>query len=133
VDLLSLNGVFIGLWLTNTPLNISSLMGLVMFVGIVAETAIIYMAYFKQIRGEAEEEKSALIKAGTVRLKPIIMTTAAAIFALLPLALGIGQGSAMLKPLAIAIISGFSILVPLIFFVLPSIYLILSRYSGGSI
>jgi CzcA family heavy metal efflux pump len=129
VDLLSLNGVFIGLWLTNTSLNISSLMGLVMFVGIVAETAIIYMAYFKQILGEVEEEKSALIKAGMVRLKPIIMTTTAAIFALLPLALGIGQGSAMLKPLAVAIISGFSILVPLIFFVLPSIYLLLSRYS----
>ncbi len=129
VDLLSLNGVFIGLWLTNTPLNISSLMGLVMFVGIVAETAIIYMAYFKQILGEVEEEKSALIKAGTVRLKPIIMTTIAAVCALLPLALGIGQGSAMLKPLAVAIISGFSILVPLIFFVLPSIYLLLSHYS----
>ncbi len=98
--------VFIGLWLTGTELNISAMMGMTMIVGIVTEVAIFYFSEFQDARSEEEAHRRTLIAAGVNRMRPIAMTTFAAILALLPLALGIGQGSAMQQPLAIAIISG---------------------------
>ncbi len=116
--LLSLSGVFLGLWLTGTDINISSMMGMTMIVGIVTEVAIFYYSEYRDLPPDMAPGL-ALITAGKNRLRPIAMTTLAAILALLPLALGIGQGSAMQKPLAIAIISGLIVQLPLVLIVLP--------------
>jgi len=116
--LLALSAVTIGLWLTRTELNISSMMGMTMIVGIATEVAIFYVSELVALPDNLEPHE-ALIQAGLNRMRPIAMTTFAAILALLPLALGLGQGSAMQQPLAIAIISGLVVQLPLVLIVLP--------------
>ncbi len=116
--LLSVSAVFIGLWLTRIQLNISSMMGMTMIVGIVTEVGIFYVSEYVDLP-TAEDPAEVLVSAGKNRMRPIAMTTLAAILALLPLALGIGQGSAMQQPLAVAIISGLIVQLPLVLVVLP--------------
>jgi CzcA family heavy metal efflux pump len=116
--LLSVSAVFIGLWITNTELNISSMMGMTMILGIATEVAIFYVSEYYDLR-PTMDKKAALIGAGKNRMRPIVMTTLSTILALLPLALGIGRGSAMQQPLAIAIISGLVPKLPLVLIVLP--------------
>ena len=122
--LLALSAVFVGLWLTGTEMNISSMMGMTMIVGIVTEVAIFYYSEYADLRRD-EDQHTRLINAGSNRMRPIAMTTLAAVFALLPLALGIGQGAAMQQPLAIAIVSGLVAQLPLVLVVLPALLLIL--------
>lgn len=116
----ALAAVFIGLWLTGTELNISAMMGMTMIVGIVTEVGIFYASEFFDLP-PGRDRTEVLVVAGLNRMRPIAMTTFAAILALMPLALGIGQGSAMQQPLAIAIISGLVIQLPLVLVVLPAL------------
>ncbi len=118
--LLAVAAVFIGLWLTGTELNITAMMGMTMVIGIVTEVSIFYYSEFVDLGGGVPWVDR-LIAAGRNRMRPIAMTTFAAILALLPLALGIGEGAAMLKPLAIAIISGLVVQLPLVLTVLPAL------------
>ncbi len=117
--LLALSAVTLGLWLTRTELNISSMMGMTMIVGIATEVAIFYVSEWESLPAELDRT-AAFVQAGINRMRPIAMTTFAAILALLPLALGIGAGSAMQRPLAIAIISGLLLQLPLVLVVLPA-------------
>jgi CzcA family heavy metal efflux pump len=110
--------VFIGLWITGTELNISSMMGMTMVIGIVTEVSIFYFSEFRELHNQPDKHLR-LIQAGNNRMRPIAMTTLAAILALMPLALGIGQGSAMQQPLAIAIVAGLAIQLFLALIVLP--------------
>jgi multidrug efflux pump subunit AcrB len=119
--LLSLPAVFIGLWVTGTELNISSMMGMTMIVGIATEVAIFYVSEYYDL-SSGIDRREVLKIAGKNRMRPIAMTTFAAILALLPLALGIGQGAAMQQPLAIAIISGLIVEFPLVLIILPIIF-----------
>lgn len=119
--LLVLLVVMSGLYVTGQEINISSMMGMTMVVGIVTETAIFYVSEWKYLLKEVNSPETALIQAGKNRMRPIAMTTFAAIFALMPLALGIGKGSAMLTPLAIAIISGLSVQTFFVLLVLPAL------------
>ena len=123
--LLTIPAVFIGLWWTGTELNVTSLMGLTMVLGIVTEVGIFYYCEYQDLR-DSVDRTGRLIQAGLNRLRPITMTTLAAILALLPLALAIGEGSAMQKPLAIAIISGLLVQVPLVVIVLPAFLMLIS-------
>ena len=125
--LLAISAVFIGLWLTGIELNITAMMGMTMIVGIVTEIAIFYFSEYRSLRGEHSSKGNALIEAGSNRLRPITMTTIAAIFALLPLALALGEGSAMQQPLAVAIISGLLVQIPIVVVVMPLIYRTLSQ------
>ncbi len=118
--LLALSSVTVGLWITHTELNISSMMGMTMIVGIATEVAIFYVSELVSLPA-GQNRHEALIEAGINRMRPIAMTTFAAILALMPLALGIGAGSAMQKPLAIAIISGLVLQLPLVLIVLPGL------------
>ncbi len=120
-SMLALMAVIAGLYLTGREINISSMMGMTMIVGIVTETAIFYVSELNYLKGKGIEHEKALVLAGKNRMRPIAMTTFAAIFALMPLALGIGSGSAMLTPLAISIISGLSIQTFLVLLVLPGL------------
>jgi multidrug efflux pump subunit AcrB len=124
-SLLALSAVFVGLWLTGTEMNITSMMGMTMIVGIVTEVAIFYYSEYVDLTGEVDQQ-TRLIKAGHNRMRPIAMTTLAAIGALLPLGLGIGQGAAMQQPLAIAIISGLAVQFPMVLVALPVLLAILS-------
>jgi CzcA family heavy metal efflux pump len=126
--LLATAAVFIGLWVTGTELNITALMGLTMVVGIVTEVGIFYYSEYREL-GDTVHWRDRLIQAGVNRMRPIAMTTLAAILALMPLALGLGQGSAMQRPLAIAIISGLVAQMPLALIVLPAILAIVRPRS----
>ena len=126
--LLALSAVTIGLWLTHTELNISSMMGMTMIVGIATEVAVFYVSELVSLPDDLAPHQ-ALIEAGVNRMRPIAMTTFAAVLALLPLALGIGAGSAMQQPLAIAIISGLVLQMPVVLIVLP---VLLSLRSKGA-
>ncbi|MDE2408061.1 MAG: efflux RND transporter permease subunit [Xanthomonadaceae bacterium] len=119
--LLSLPAVFIGLWVTGIELNISALMGMTMIVGIVTELSIFYFSEMTEARRHASLH-AALLHAGQHRMRPILMSTLAAILTLLPLALAIGQGSQMQQPLAVAIIAGLLVAVPLVLLVMPALY-----------
>jgi Cu/Ag efflux pump CusA len=117
--LLSLPGIFIGLWVTGTELNISAMMGMTMIVGMVTEIAIFYFAELNTYTNPGIHE---LITSGIMRMRPILMTSVISILALLPLALNIGAGSAMQQPLALAIISGLIFATPLVLCFMPALY-----------
>ena len=125
--LLAMTAVFTGLWLTGIELNITAMMGMTMIVGIVTEVSIFYFSEYHDLLSKNFTQESALIIAGRNRLRPIAMTTLAAILALLPLALALGQGSAMQQPLAVAIISGLLIQIPLVIIVMPLVYKLLAH------
>ena len=126
--LLAVAAVYVGLWITGTEFNITSRMGMTMIVGIVTEVAIFYLSEFQDL----QDQENQFVLAGINRMRPIAMTTFAAILALLPLALGIGQGSSMLKPLAIAIISGLVFQLPLVLIVLPSLLALFRHRPSGA-
>jgi CzcA family heavy metal efflux pump len=124
--LLALSAVFIGLWVTGIELNISAMMGMTMIVGIVTELAIFY---FSEMTDAARSMPlvEAMQYAGHHRMRPILMSSIAAILTLLPLALAIGQGAQMQQPLAVAIIAGMLVQVPLVLLVMPALYAWLMR------
>jgi CzcA family heavy metal efflux pump len=132
MPLLATCAVFIGLWLTGVELNITAMMGMTMIVGIVTEVAIFVFSEFDDLRATGMSTLDALIAAGRNRMRPITMTTIAAILTLLPLALAIGRGAAMQQPLAIAIISGLVVQLPLVLLVMPALYTLITRVGGGS-
>ena len=131
MPLLAVSAVFIGLWLSGIELNISAMMGMTMIVGIVTEVAIFYFSEYRDLRAAGTPAREALEQAGRNRMRPIAMTTFAAILTLLPLALAIGQGSAMQQPLAIAIISGLAVQLPLVLLVMPVLYRALGGEADG--
>jgi multidrug efflux pump subunit AcrB len=126
MPLLATCAVFIGLWITGIELNITAMMGMTMIIGIVTEVAIFFFSEFEELSRTGVPTSHALVQAGLNRMRPIAMTTIAAILTLLPLALAIGQGSAMQQPLAVAIIAGLAVQLPLVLLVMPSLYLLLS-------
>ena len=128
IPLLALCCVFVGLWITHTELNVSSMMGMTMVVGIVTEVGIFYYSEYNDMSDDTPVRKR-LIDAGKNRMRPIAMTTIAAILALLPLALGLGQGSQMQQPLAIAIITGLCVQLPLTLVILPALLGIVHRVN----
>ncbi|HXE66733.1 MAG TPA: efflux RND transporter permease subunit [Rhodanobacteraceae bacterium] len=131
--LLAICGVFIGLWVTGTELDISSMMGMTMIVGIVTELSIFYFSELSEIQAEAARNeqslnlREALLAAGRNRARAILMSTIAAILTLSPLALAIGRGAQMQQPLAIAIIAGMFVAVPLVLVVMPVLYSLAMR------
>ncbi len=127
MPLLAMGMVFIGLWLTGIELNITAMMGMTMIVGIVTEVSIFYFSEYRELVRNGLDKSQALVQAGVNRLRPIVMTTLAAIFALMPLAFALGQGSQMQQPLAVAIISGLLVQVPLVTVVMPLLYKALAR------
>ena len=115
-------GVALALWMTRTPVNVSSFMGLLLLVGIVVRNGILLIDGANRRRAAGDSVRDALIGAGSERLRPILMTTFAAIGALLPLALGIGSGSEMLIPLAIAVIGGLATSTAFTLVLIPVLY-----------
>ncbi|WP_024538674.1 efflux RND transporter permease subunit [Comamonas badia] len=128
-SLLAVTAVFAGLWLTGIELNITAMMGMTMIIGIVTEVAIFYFSEQQEL-AEQIDWRSALIEAGVNRMRPIAMTTVAAILTLLPLAFAIGTGSQMQQPLAVAIIAGLVVQLPLVLLVMPVLFNLMHRTRG---
>jgi len=132
MPLAAIGAVFAGLWVTSTELNITAMMGMTMIIGIVTEVSIFYFSEYRELCDNGMGRAEALIEAGANRMRPIVMTTLAAILALMPLALGLGQGSAMQQPLAIAIISGLAVQTPLVLMLMPNLYGRIAKVAEGS-
>jgi len=128
MPLVAASAVAIGLWLTGVELNIMALMGMTMILGITTEVAIFYFTEYESLLAEGRAPDEALVLAGLNRIRPIAMTTLAAILALAPLALALGGGASMERPLAIAIITGLVAQGPLVLIAMPALY----RLVGGT-
>ncbi len=124
--LLSTSGVFLALLITKTTFNISSFMGLIMVIGIVAKNGILLLDADQRFRAEGASALDAMIQAGERRLRPILMTALATMAGMIPLSLAIGAGSQMLQPLAIAVIGGILASMILSLIVTPAVHYYLS-------
>jgi CzcA family heavy metal efflux pump len=120
--LLSTCGVFVALLITGTTFNLSSFMGLIMVIGIVAKNGILLLDADAKFRSEGAGAEEAMIRAGERRLRPIMMTALATVAGMIPLALGLGAGSQMLQPLAIAVIGGIAASMVLSLIVTPAVH-----------
>jgi HAE1 family hydrophobic/amphiphilic exporter-1 len=103
---MSLIGVFLGLLVAGTTLNIFSAIGFIMLMGLVTKNAILLVDFFNQARARGTPVNEALLEAGSIRLRPILMTTLAMVFGMMPLALGLGEGASQRAPMAHAVIGG---------------------------
>jgi CzcA family heavy metal efflux pump len=125
--LLSTSGVFIALVITRTTFNVSSFMGMIMVVGIVAKNGILLLDADQKFRALGLSPEDAMLQAGRRRLRPIVMTALATIAGMLPLAFALGAGSQMLQPLAIAVIGGILISMVLSLIITPAVHYFLSH------
>ena len=125
--LLSTSGVVLALLMTRTTFNISSFMGLIMVIGIVAKNGILLLDADQHFRGAGMDALDSVVQAGRRRLRPILMTALATMAGMLPLALAWGAGSQMLQPLAIAVIGGITISMVLSLIITPAVHFYLSR------
>jgi multidrug efflux pump subunit AcrB len=125
--------VMFALWVTGMTINISSLVGMILIIGIAAENAIFILHEAKLPEVAKLGTRRAILEASRRRARPITMTTIAAILALAPLAIGYGQGAQMQQPLAIAVIGGFCVVSILLFILLPMLYLMLHGESSPSV
>jgi CzcA family heavy metal efflux pump len=120
--LLSTSGVFLALLITRTTFNLSSFMGLIMVVGIVAKNGILLLDADQRFRSEGIPAEDSMMRAGERRLRPIMMTALATVAGMIPLSLGLGAGSQMLQPLAIAVIGGILASMVLSLIVTPAVH-----------
>lgn len=115
-------GLVLALFITDRSFGLTAFIGLLMLIGIVVKNGILLVDYTNQLRSRGVPRDEAILTAGPTRLRPILMTTLAAILGMLPLALGIGSGSEMYVPLATALIGGLSTSTLLTLFVVPTVY-----------
>jgi HAE1 family hydrophobic/amphiphilic exporter-1 len=130
---LSLIGVVLALLITGGTLNLMSLIGVIMLMGLVAKNAILLLDAARTLEAEGVEREEALMTAGRKRLRPIIMTTFALIAGMLPVAIGVGEGGEFYRPMAVAIIGGTITSTILTLLIIPSFYdsIELSREAWG--
>lgn len=129
---LALAGGILGLFVTQTAIGATVIVGAVLLVGIVVNNAIILVELANQIYAESGcDRTTAILKAAPQRLRPILMTTTTTVLGLLPLALGIGDGSEFLQPMGIVVFSGLSLATLLTLFIIPCFYTLLHSFHRG--
>ena len=129
-SVLALCGTVLAWYITNTSVNIVSLLGAIIGIGVVAKNGILMLDAVQSCLTAGQNLETALLASGQRRLRPVLMTSLAAALGLLPLAYGIGAGSDMLKPLAIAVIGALCLSVLLI--ATPTVYFLLVRGRSRS-
>jgi HAE1 family hydrophobic/amphiphilic exporter-1 len=122
-----LTGVLLALFLTGTTLNVQSLMGVLMMVGMVVSNSILIVEFTHRLEGDGMPLLDAVVNSCRIRLRPILMTSLATIIGLVPMALKLGTGSEAYAPLARAIIGGLVVSVVLTVFIVPAAYLLVYR------
>jgi HAE1 family hydrophobic/amphiphilic exporter-1 len=122
-------GAFGALFLTGMSLNIFSMIGVIMLMGLVTKNAVLVVDYANTLREQGMEKHEALLAAGPVRLRPILMTTAAMVFGMIPVALGRSLGGEQRAPMAVAVIGGLITSTMLTLLVVPVVYSLLDRFN----
>lgn len=126
---LGISGVFIMLFLTGTKISVNSFMGIIMMVGIVVSNGVLLVDFANVLRRRGSNLFEATIEAGRTRLRPILMTTTATVLGLLPMALGLGEGSETNLPLARAVIGGLIVSTFFTLFLVPALYTALDPFA----
>lgn len=129
----SISGALLALWLGNQSLNIFSLIGLLLLIGIVKKNSILLVEFANQLREEGLPAEEAIRKACPIRLRPVLMTSVSTIAAALPPALALGPGAETRVPMAIAVIGGVAVSTVLTLLAVPCAYLILNRLEDRSL
>ena len=129
---LALTGSLLALLITGTTLNVVSLMGMIMIVGIVAKNGILMLDTVEDHLNAGDDLRAALIRSGRRRFRPVLMTSLAAMLGMLPLALALGAGSELLQPLAIAVMGGLAFALLLSLVVTPTVYALARRKNQPS-
>ena len=129
---LALSGVLLALFITGSTLNVVSLMGMIMIVGIVAKNGILMLDAVEEHLAAGDNLRQALLRSGRRRFRPVLMTSLAAMLGMLPLALAIGAGSELLQPLAIAVIGGLTMALALSLIVTPTVYAMFAKSKGAT-
>lgn len=127
----SLVGAILGLLITGNTINIMSLIGVIMLMGLVTKNAILLVDYTNQLRRKGIPVIEALVEAGSVRLRPIMMTTLAMIFGMLPIALGIGAGAEIRASMGVTLIGGLITSTFLTLVIIPLVYLLIDRLQNS--
>ena len=121
----AVSGVFIALWLTDTPLSLIALIGAIMLVGIVTKNGIVLVDYMNLLVERGAKLSDAVIAGGKSRLRPVLMTSLTTILGMVPMSLGIGEGSEIWQPMGIAVVGGLLVSTLLTLFIVPSLYAML--------
>ena len=129
----SVSGAFVALLIANQSLNIFSMIGLILLMGIVKKNSILLVDFTNQVREEGLSVEDALVKACPVRLRPILMTSLATIAGALPAAFAIGPGAESRIPMAVSVVGGVLVSTVLTLFVVPCVYSLLSKFEGQKV
>ena len=126
---LALSGGFIALFITGLPLNVIGIIGLIILVGIVVNNAIVLVDYINNRRKRGEDRTAAIMKAGPIRIRPIMMTALTTILGLVPMSLGIGEGAELTQSMGVVVIGGLSLSTVLTLIIVPVMYTIFDDMS----
>jgi multidrug efflux pump subunit AcrB len=119
---LAVTGALFTLFIANSTINLYSQIGMILLIGLVAKNSILLVEYTNQLRERGFELKEAILEAGRIRLRPILMTSVATTMGALPIALGLGAGSVSRRPLGYAIVGGVVFSTALTLFLVPIVY-----------
>ncbi|MFP4199797.1 MAG: efflux RND transporter permease subunit [Clostridia bacterium] len=128
---MSLTGIAAVLAITGRTFDVSAFVGLIVVMGIIVNNAIVMVDYANQLRRGGMPRREAMVLAGTVRMRPVLMTALTTVLAMVPLALGVGEGTEMQVPLATAVMGGLSVGTVLTLVVLPVMYTLIDDLTGG--
>jgi multidrug efflux pump subunit AcrB len=124
---LAVTGALAALWVTRSTLNVYSQVAMILLIGLVSKNSILLVTYANQLRLQGNDAISAMREAGRIRLRPILMTSVAAIFGALPIALGLGAGAGSRRPLGYAIVGGLLLSTLLTLFLVPAVFVVFER------
>src|SRR5690606_26977391 len=124
-------GVVVVLLAIDMPISVIAFLGAIMLAGIVVNNAIVLVDYINQLKARGHATAEAIELAGTVRLRPILMTTLTTVLGLIPMALGLGDGAEIRQPMAVTVIAGLSASTVLTLIVIPTLYQLVDRLTGA--
>jgi multidrug efflux pump len=128
---MAMTGALLGLWLFGSSINVFSQIGAILLIGLSAKNGVLIVEFANQLRDRGMEITEAVLEAATVRLRPILMTSAATTFGALPLLLGTGAGAESRQPIGIVIAFGVTISATLTLFIVPSLYVLLAKRTSS--
>jgi multidrug efflux pump len=127
---LAVTGALAALFIARSTLNVYSQIGMILLIGLVSKNSILLVTYANQLRLEGRDPVSAMLEAGRIRLRPILMTSVATIFGAMPIAFGLGAGAGSRRPLGYAIIGGLLLSTLLTLFLVPAVFVVFERLRG---
>jgi len=124
---LAVTGALAALWVAGSTLNVYSQVGMILLIGLVTKNSILLVTYARDLRERGYEAVAAMLEAGRIRLRPILMTSVASIFGALPIALGLGAGAGSRRPLGYSIVGGLIVSTLITLFLVPAVYVVFER------